>query len=183
MRILKPSHLGILLVLLLVLSSIVGIITMYGSKKEREQLVESEVQESTSTPQRSLEEVKREITESIREFLTSPPTYKGALLELYSYMSSEKPVMVLFWPSKCSSCSQYKSIVWDSVKAKFENITFLDYDIDSYEGSIIASKLKIPGITVVLAYNKTVYAVIYGEHLSEEYLEYFAKILTIHVEG
>ena len=178
----KPGYIVALLVLAIILGSVAGIIMMYGGKKA-DSLAPQPSEEQSDSSEPSPEEMRAEIARVIQEFLSSPPPAEnGKLLELYRYMTSKEPVITLFWPSGCSSCRQYKSAVWDKVKEKFDNATFIDYDISDPEGATIASRLKIPGITIVLTYNGTVYAVFSGEHVPEEYLEYMVRILVMHAE-
>jgi len=130
-------------------------------------------------------EVARRISAYINTFASTParPDYPPELIRLHELINSPRPVAILFWPSSCGSCSQYKDAVWLQVKALFDNVTFVDYDIDTVEGARLASLFGIDGITVVLTYNGTVYGVVYGEHLQPSQLAYLVRMLSLHVGG
>lgn len=175
----KPNQIGMLLVIIVIIGSILGIIYYFG---ETDQGMAPAPQDAASQTQSAEEERARVISE-LKTFLSSLPPNDPTLREFYNDLNSTVPTIILLWPASCSSCSSYKSTVWNIVKGKFNNATFIDYDIDSPEGNKIASRFNISGITIIFAYKGTIYGLSYGDHIPLEYLEYMVRLLTIHVQG
>ena len=176
----KPNQIGMLLVIIVIIGSIVGIIYYFG---ETDQNMPASPQDTTGQTEQTVEEERARVLSALKDFLSSPPPTDPTLNEFYNALNSTTPSIVLLWPSSCSSCSSYKLSVWDSVKKKFNNATFIDFDLDSTEGSKIASRFNISGITIIFAYKGTIYGLSYGDHIPSEYLEYMVRLLTIHVQG
>ncbi len=168
---------AILAVVVVILGSIVGVL-MYGEKAGQQQ--------EEAPPQESGQAEARQVAERIASYLQAfarlppNPDYSPELMRLYMLLNSDRPVVILFWPSNCGSCIQYKEQVWDQVKTLFSNVSFVDYRLDTPEGAAIASAFEIPGITIVLSYNGTVLGAVYGEHLPPQQLAEAVRLLTIH---
>lgn len=173
---LNIRSIAILTVALVILGSMIGVV-MYGEKVDRQE--EARPQESGQAEARRVAE---RIANYLQVFARLPPSpdYSPELMRLYMLLNSDEPVAMLFWPSNCGSCMQYKEQVWDRVKTMFSNATFVDYRLDTPEGAAIASAFEIPGITIVLSYNGTVLGVVYGEHLPVQQLAEAIRLLTIH---
>ncbi len=168
---------AILAVAAVILGSIVGVL-MYGEKADQQQ--------EEAPPQESGQAEARQVAERIASYLQAfarlppSPNYSPELMRLYMLLNSDEPVVILFWPSNCGSCIQYKEQVWDQVKTLFNNVSFVDYRLDTPEGATIASVFEISGITIVLSYNGTVLGAVYGEHLPPQQLAEAVRLLAIH---
>lgn len=171
---------SLLVITVVVLGSVIGVL-MYG-ERAGDKGAQSQPQ---GTDEEQAREIARKIASYMQAFARSPPRtdYSPELLRLHELLNSEKPVAILFWPASCGSCVQYKQEVWDQVKALFDNVTFIDYNIDTGEGAALASAFEIPGITIVLGYNGTIFGVIYGEHIPPSQLAYLIRVLTEHAGG
>lgn len=175
----KASYIGALIAFLIIFSSIIGIVFLFGNVSS------NQGSSSLSSDQEmTIEEQKSRIAAAFQAFLNTVPQQDNtSSYELYMAMHSAKPVIILFWPSSCASCISYKETIWDEIKTKFDNVTFLDYNIDTPEGAYLAYNFEITGITIVFAYNGTIYGISVGEHIPYNYLEYMVKAMSLHAGG
>ncbi len=174
---------GVALVAFIMIASGLGVY-LYGEKTSRDGSSAGESKSNAPSDADIRVEVQK-IAASFQVFARLPigSDYPEELVELHRLLNSNKPVAILFWPSDCEACSTYKYEVWDVVKTQFKNITFADYVLNSPEGERIASIFGLTGITIVMSYNGTIAAVIYGEHIPAPDLASILRVLSSLPEG